>query len=621
MAAIDRRTFLLASGLGAASLLTPARFAFAQVPSNRRLHGISAFGDLKYPADFTHFDYVDPQAPKGGLFNFQPPSWQYNQNVQTFNTLNSFILRGDAPPRMELCFDSLMVRALDEPDAQYCHLAEWVEVSDDRNIWRFGLRLEARFHDGSPVTAADAAYSYNLLKEEGHPNIVITLREMTEAVAIDERTLELRFSGDQSANAILAAVEIPVLSKAYYSDRPFDSSTLDIPLSSGAYRPSRVDAGRFIEYGRVEDYWGRDLPTVMGQNNFDTLRIEFFADRQAGFEQFKKGEIQFRQEFTSKSWATEYNFPAITQGRVIKRTFPAERRPMMQAWPVNQRRARFSDWRVRQAINLCFDFRWTNDKIFYNAYERSQSLFEKSEFVATGMPTDAELAILEPLRERLPEAAFGEAVTQPVSDGSGRDRALLRQAVTLLDEAGWKRDGQVLKKDGETLSVEILIRSPVFERVLSGLVENMRRVGIETSIRLVDPVQFQSRLDTFDFDMVGLALSMSATPTRENLASMFSDSFAAVEGSNNYPGAQSGVYDDLLAHVGKAESREALVTAMRALDRVERARLDWIPNWYSADHKVAFWDMFGFPDTKPDYGWPVESLWWFDKEKARAIGR
>jgi microcin C transport system substrate-binding protein len=360
---------------------------------------------------------------------------------------------------------------------------------------------------------------------------------------------------------------------------------------------------------------------VRGQNNFDALRILFFAERNAGFEALTKGDVQFREEFTSKEWATAYTFPAITDGRVVKRTFPAEHNPMMQAWPINQRRNRFADWRVRQAVNLCFDFKWTNEKIFYNAYQRSQSLFEKSDFVATGLPSPDELAILEPLRDEIPEAAFGEAVLQPVSDGSGSDRDLLRGAIDLLTEAGWKREGKVLRKNGETLALEILIRASVFERVLSGFVRNLRRVGIDASIRLVDPVQFQARTDTFDFDMVGIARSMSATPTEEGLKSMFSHTSVSVDGSNNYPGADTTVYDTLLAHLGDATNREELVTAMRALDRVLRARLDWIPNWYSPDHKVAYWDMFGFPETKPDYGWPVESLWWFDQRKAEAIGK
>lgn len=616
-----RRDFLSMAAAAAGSLSVPARFAFANTPFGEKVHGLSAFGDLKHGPDYPHFDYVDPNAPKGGTFSFLPPYWYYNQNVQTFNTLNTFILRGDSPPRMETCFDKLMVRALDEPDAIYCHLAEWVEGSEDRNNWRFGIRPEARFHDGTPVTAHDVAFSMMILKKEGHPNIATLLREVSEAVAISDDVLEVRFSGNQSAQAILAAATTEVLSKAYYENNDFTAGNLNIPLSSGPYRPGRFEAGSFIEFDRVEDYWARDLPTMVGTNNFDTIRIEFFTDRQAGFEAFKKGAILFREEFTSKTWATEYTFPAITDGRVVKRTFPEEKNPRLQAWALNQRRAKFKDRRVREAVNLCFDFEWTNSKIFYDAYTRAQSLFESSEYIATGLPDADELALLEPVRELVPESTFGEAVLQPVTDGSGRDRVLLRKAVKLLQEAGWERSGTTMVKDGETLTLEVLIRSPVFERLLAGFVENMRRIGIDASIRLVDPVQFQSRLDAFDFDMVGFALSWTATPTEESLKTLFSPQYAAVDGSNNYPGTEAEVYDILLANVGKAETREELTIAMRVLDRVLRARLDWIPNWYSAAHRVAYWDMFGFFDPKPDYQWPVEALWWFDEEKAKAIGK
>ncbi len=609
-ASISRREFLSVAGLSATLLAMPARMAFAANPQGVKRHGLSAFGDLKYDEDFSHFDYVDPQAPKGGTFSFQPPNWFFNQNVQTFNTLNTFILRGDAPPRMELCFDRLMVRAIDEPDALYCHLAQWVEKLEDGDVWRFGIRPQARFHDGSPVSAADVVFSFMTLKEKGHPNLATTLIDLTDATVLDDMTVEIRFTGKQSAQAILSAANIPVLSSSYYATHDFESGSLAVPLSSGPYRPGRMETGKFIDFERVADYWAKDRPTARGLNNFERLRIEFFAERQAGFEAFKKGDVHFRQEFTSKTWETEYNFPAITDGRVVKRTFPSEKRPHLQAWALNHRLAKFADVRVRQAINLCFDFEWTNAKIFYSAYTRSQSLFATSEFVAQGLPDDAELALLEPIRDLLPEAAFGEAWMQPVSDGSGRDRQNLRKAVKLLDEAGWKRDGSVLKKDAETLSVQIMINAPVFERVFSGMVENMRRVGIDASMRLVDAAQYQARLDEFEFDMVLFALSFTATPSEESLQTIFSPRFANEPGSYNLAGANAPVYDKLLDYVRLADSREALIVAMRALDRVIRARQDWIPSWYSANHRVAYWDRFGFVEPKPDYAWPVETLWW-----------
>ncbi len=595
--------------------------AFAANPSETKLHGLSAFGELKYAADFAHFDYVDPKAPKGGRFNFSPPNWFFNQNTQTFSTLNTFVLKGDSPPRMEMCFDTLMVSALDEPDSIYCHLAEWVQIGKDRNDYTFGLRRGATFHDGKPVKASDVVFSFLQLKEKGHPQLAFPLAELVSARVLDESTVQIRYSGNQSAHAILAIASMPVLSRDFYTQHPFNSSSLDIPLSSGPYRVGRLEAGRFIEYERAADYWGGGLPTVAGLNNFDVIRIDFFAAREAAFEAFKKGSVHWHEEFTSKTWATEYGFPALAAGKVVKAEFPEEKRPAMQAWALNQRRERFRDERVRRAIDLCFDFEWTNAKIFYNAYTRSQSLFEKSDFVATGKPEGAELALLKSLEADVPKAAFGPAEEQPVSDGSGHDRSLLKKAYDLLGAAGYKRNGQLLEMDGEALTLEILIRSSAMERLLSGFVQNLRRLGINATMRLVDPAQYQSRLTSFDFDMTAYASQFEATPTAETLGQFISSELAKREGSYNLSGASEPVYDELIRHIRGVKSREELVVALRVLDRIERARLDWIPNWYSANHRVAYWDMFGFVEPKPDYGWPVESLWWYDGDKAKAIGK
>lgn len=620
---LTRRTLLAGAGATAALLGLPVSLtrAFAQNPTGERLHGLSAFGELKYAPDFTHFDYVNPEAPKGGRFHYSPPNWLFNQSPQTFNTLNTFVLSGDAPPRMENCFDSLMTSALDEPDSIYCHLAEWAEIAEDRNTYRFGLRPEALFHDGTPLTAEDVVFSFNLLKAEGHPSLATALRDMESIEAADPATVVLRFNGQHSARTVLAVASIPVLSQLYYTANPFDSGSLDIPLSSGPYRPGRVESGRFIEYERVRDYWAADLPTARGLSNFDVVRLEFYAERLAEFEAFKKGNIHWRQEATAQVWATGYDFPAVTEERVLKAEFPREKRPTMQAWAVNQRRAPFDDWRVRQAINLCFDFEWTNEKIFYGAYDRSQSLFENSEFKAEGLPGEAERALLESLESDVPEAAFGEAVTQPVSDGSGRDRELLREADRLLREAGFERQGGALLKDGKPLTLEILIHASVFERLHAGMIQNLRRLGVDAGIRLIDPAQYNARLMDYDFDMTMFAISFTATPTAEGLDQVFSTRSAEIPGTRNLPGAKVEIYDELLERLAQAQSRDELITVMKVMDRVLRARLDWIPNWYSANHLVAYWDMFGFKEPKPDYGWPVESLWWYDEEKATAIGR
>jgi microcin C transport system substrate-binding protein len=618
---LPRRDFLALTGAAAASALLPGR-AFAESPTGTKLHGLSAFGDLKYTADFQHFAYVNPDAPKGGAMSFAPPSWTFNQSVLTFNTLNSFALKGDAPPRMELCFDTLMTRALDEPDAVYGLLAESVTLSQDRNSFDFALRPQARWHDGTPLTVHDVAFSLLLYKDKGHPDLLLPLAELTQVQALDDRTVRLAFSGKQSAQTILTVVTMPIVSKAYYTANDFEASTMTPPLGSGAYRVGRVSAGRFIEYERATDYWGSDLAVNRGQNNFDRIRIDFYRDRQTAFEAFKKGDTTFRQEFVARVWTTGYDFPALKQGKVVKREFPGEKWPAMQSVAINQRRERFRDVRVRRALDLCFDFEWTKRTLFSGSYDRSQSNFEQSDFRADGLPSPQELALLEPFRAELPPEVFGEPVMQPVSDGSGRDRKLLGEAAKLLAEAGWKRaSGLVVNGKGEKLTVEMLAQDDSLVRIFSPWVDNMKAIGIDASVRLVDSSQYEERQSTFDFDLNMLRVSIGATPGVDSLESLYSSRAADRPGTRNYPGTKSPAIDALVAAAGRAQSRIELVTALRALDRVLRARLDWIPTYYLANHRAAYWDMFGFVEQKPDFGFPVETLWWFDQEKAAKIGK
>ncbi|TIL60421.1 MAG: ABC transporter substrate-binding protein [Mesorhizobium sp.] len=618
---LARRDFLALGTAAAAAALLPGR-AFAAIPTGVKLHGLSAFGDLKYSPGFTHFDYVNPDAPKGGQMNFAPPNSTFNQSFLTFNTLNSLVLRGESPPRTELCFDSLMASALDEPDAVYGRLAESVTLSPDRNSFRFSLRPQARFHDGSPMTAEDVAFALKLYKAKGHPNLSQALRHMTDAAAVDPVTVNLTFNGKQSAQNILAIVAMPIVSKAFYTVNDFDASTMTPPLGSGPYKIGRVAAGQTVEYERVADYWGRDLAVNRGVYNFDRIRIDFYINRQAAFEALKKGDTHFREEFTSRVWATGYDFPALKDGRVVKREFPGEKTPSMQAVALNQRRAQFRDVRVRRAIANCFDFEWTKRVLFYGAYERSQSNFERSDYKAEGLPSPEELALLEPFRAELPPETFGEAVMQPVSDGSGHDRKLLRAASRLLAEAGWKRAGNfVVNEQGERLRVEMLAEDDGIVRLLSPWAENMKTIGIDASIRQVDSTQYEQRQSNFDFDFTLLAWSIGATPTADGLEILYDSRMAKTPGMRNYPGTDSKAIDALIEAAGKAQSRVELITALKALDRVLRARLDWIPTYYLANHRVAYWDMFGFPEQKPDFGFPVEALWWFDKDKAAKIGK
>jgi len=607
---LNRRHFLELSGSAAIVACLPEK-AFAKLATGTPLHGLSAFGDLKYPPDFKHFDYVNPVAPKGGTFTLAPNTWYWNQNIQTFNTLNTLTFKGDSPPRMELTFDSLMASALDEPDSVYGLIAESVTLSQDRTKCLFKLRKEARFHDGSPIEAKDVVFTYETLKEKGHPLIRQTLAALDAVREISSHEVEMQFSAERGPNAILEAVGLPVLSKEWFRNRDFDTASMEATLGSGAYHVGRVAAGQLIEYDRVEDYWAKDLPVVRGLSNFDRIRIEFYRDRQPEFEAFKKGNIDFRQENVSKNWATGYDFPAIQQNKIIKRTFPKEKRPLMQAWALNQRRERFRDPRVREAINLCFDFEWTNANLFYATYERSQSNFNGSDFQAVGLPTVDELKVLERYRGKIPDAAFGEVPLMPISDGSGRDRKQFSRAIALLEEAGFKRkNGQFHSENGEKLSLEILSNSESFSRIYNPFVQKMRAIGIDASLRLVDPTQYQARMQDFDFDLVGIAMQFGATPTKESLASMFGSEASKTPGSYNLPGTSDPIIDALIDDVGNVSTREELVATIRVLDRYLRIRLEWIPNWTVANHLVAYWDRFGFKEPKPDYGFPVETLWW-----------
>lgn len=621
---LDRRQFLGLTGAALAgavlpfSALPPAR---AANPRGVPLHGLSAFGELKYAAGFSHFDYASPDAPSGGRFVFTPPYWIANQNPQTFNSLNTFTLRNDAPPRMELCYDSLMKRAYDEPSAIYGLLAETVTISEDGNSYDFALRPEARFSTGLPVTGNDVAYTLLALKHAGHPDFSIPLRSLENAEATGENGVRLTFDGTQSPRNILLVATMPIVSSDFLAYREFEDRFTDPIPGSGRYQVGRFELGRFIEYDRRPDYWANEVGVAKGFGHFDTIRVEFFTEREIAFEAFKKGLLNYREEFTSRTWKTGYDFPALNEGRVVKTVLPGERRPRFQVQALNMRRERFRDERVRRAIALAFDFEWINENIFFGAYTRSQSPFMSSDLMATGEPSAAERALLDPLRDQVPEAVFGEAPLMVETDGSGADRTVLREAANLLREAGWERDGTRLVKDGQPLELEILIRASVFERVYLPYVQSLKRLGIDASLRLVDPAQYANRLDDFDFDMIGAAVSMVPLPTEASLVNLFGSSAADNPAAKNYAGIADPAVDALIAAAGRAETREDFTAAVRALDRVLRANLYVIPSWVSEGHRVAYWDEFGRSDIQPDFHFPVEELWWHDAGRAAAIGR
>jgi microcin C transport system substrate-binding protein len=615
---LTRRSAL---AMGAAAAAVPLLPRAARAQAEAWFHGLSGFGELKYPPGFPRFDYVDPTAPKGGAVSLQISSTTGNQAFDTFNTLNIFVLKGDGAAGMTLTFDSLMARALDEPDAMYGLVAEAVRAAPDGLSHSWRLRPQARFHDGSPLTAEDVAFSIMLLKEKGHPAFGQALRFVEGAEALDARTVTVRYDKARSRNLPLLVAGLPIFSKVFYTARPFDDATLDAPLGSGPYRVGRLEQGRFIEFTRVADYWAKDLAVNVGLSNFERIRYEYYRDRQVALEGFKAATITFREEFTSRDWANSYDFPAVREGRVKRETIPDETPSGTQGWWFNTRREQFADRRIRDGLNNLFDFEWTNTNIMFGSFQRTASFFENSDMKATGKPSPEELKLLEPLRGSVPDEVFGEPFVPPVSDGSGQDRNLLRRADALLREAGCKRDGNILRlPSGKPFEIEFLDFSGALQPHTASLIKNLKLVGIEARYRIVDAAQYQRRVDAFDFDIITRRASMGMTPD-EGLRSMFGSRTATVEGSSNIAGVRDPAVDTLINAALTAGTRADLVTACRALDRVLRAGRYWIPMWFKAGHWLAYWDMFGRPAVKPRYDRGAPATWWYDEAKAKRIGK
>jgi microcin C transport system substrate-binding protein len=632
----NRRELLAGAGAASALLMArPLRAETAQTAETARtagtaqtaeiagpeVHGLSSFGDLALPPDFKHFAYVNPAAPKGGQLSLQIKVAIGNQNFDTFDTLNIYVFKGDGAAGMDATFDSLMLPAGDEPDSAYGLVARSVTVSADRLTYRFRLRPEARFHDGSRITGKDVAFSLMTLKEKGHPTFRAVLTELASADADGDDVAVIRFTPERSRDAHLTVVGLPIYSEAYWRNRDFEASTLEAPLGSGPYKVSRFEPGRYIEFERVADYWAKDLPVRIGTANFDRLRYEYFRDRQVAFEAFKSGAFNYQEEYTSRNWATGYDFPAVHDGRVKKETLPNGAPVPSQGWYFNTRRDAFKDPRIREAIGLAFDFSWTNRNIMFGLYKRTESFFENSPLKATGKPGPEELALLEPFRGKVPDEVFGEPYVPPVSDGSGSDRALLRRADTLLKEAGCRRQGGTLMRpDGRPFEIEFLDFQAALQPHTQPFQENLKRLGIQAFSRIVDAAQYRRRMNDYDFDMASMALGGSMTPG-DDLRVVFGSKQGQNPGSRNIAGIADPVVDALIDRISKAKTREELTFACRALDRVLRAGRYWIPMWYRSDSWVAYWDVFARPDTAPKYGTGAPGTWWWDEEKAKRIGR
>ncbi len=612
---LSRRAFV--AGVGASALCQYAHAAAnapaaGQAPAGWTVsHGMSVFGELAEKADFKSFPYVRLDAPKGGVVS--------QESYGPFNSLNPFILAGDAPEGIEIIYDSLLTSSLDERDALYPLVAKSVATSPDKRGLRFELRREARFHDGSPLTAKDVVFSLETLRQKGRPTIRQALRDLESVTAEGDHVVVMKLAEGASRDLKLIVARQPIFSSKYYATKKFEEPTLDPPLASGPYKVGKFEAGRFIAFDRVPDYWGKDLPVNVGQNNFDVVRFEYFNDRPVAFEAFKAGAFTVHEEFTSATWATGYDFPAFREKRVVRGEIPDANISGIQGWIYNTRKPALKDPRVREAIGYAFDFAWTNKNLMYGAYTRTESYFENSEMKARGKPEPRELAILEQFRGKVPEEVFSDPYVPPLTDGSGQDRALLKRASDLLALAGFKRNGMnLMMPDGKPMEIEFLDFSSALERHTQPFIKNLKLLGIDARLRIVDAAQYQRRLEDFDFDVITRRLSMAFSPGEE-LRALFGSEAAGTRGSRNLGGVADPVVDALVAKALQAQTREELVNICRALDRVLRAGRYWTPHWYKATHWIAHWDVFGRPERSPKFSPGIISTWWWDRERAKNI--
>jgi microcin C transport system substrate-binding protein len=576
-------------------------------------HGIALHGQPKYGPDFQHFDYVNPNAPKGGEGRFAA--------IGSFDTFNPFNIKGQAAAGIGQFFETLLTGSADEPFSEYGLIAESVEVPEDRGSVTFNLRPQARFHDGSPITADDVLFSFETLKTKGSPFFRLYYAGVAKAEKLGERQVKFTFAAGENRELPLIVGQMPVVSKKYWESRDFGATTLEIPVGSGPYRIERFEPGRFIVYQRDDHYWGKDLPVSRGLNNIDRLRYDYYRDVTVALEAFKAGAYDLRLENSAKQWATGYDFPALARGLVRKETFPRQMPAGMQGFAFNLRRPLFQDARIRRALAYAFDFEWSNRNLFYGQYTRTRSYFDNSELAARGLPSPEELAILEPLREQLPPEVFTTAYEPPTAADSEQLRANMKKALELLQEAGWTfRDRKLVNaKTGEPFRFELLIGEPTWERIALPFARNLERLGIEMSVRSVDSAQYENRLRDFDFDVVVNVWGQSLSPGNEQ-REYWSSAAADQPGSRNLVGLKNPAIDRLVDQVIAAPDRTSLVNQVRALDRALQWNFLVIPHWHIPYDRIAFWDKFGYPPVTPLQGVQLNA-WWIDPAKDAALVR
>lgn len=614
------RTFLL---LLTFFLASPA---FADDSTVTRSHAIAVLGTPALPADFPYFPYVNPDAPKGGEVTLA--------SIGTFDSFNPFIMRGTAAVGMTSpwvvlpggsgsgsvighVWESLLASSADEIATGYGHLAKTVELPADKMWVAFELRPEARFSDGTPVTAEDVAWTFRTLMTQGRPAFRIEMGEVKDVTVEGPLRVVFHFTANDNRELPLILGGLPVLPKHYFEGRDFTRPLSDAPIGSGPYRVANFELGRSITYERRPDWWAANLPTGKGTNNFDRVRIEYFRDSTVAMEGFKAGQIDLRSENIAKNWANAYAFPAVGNGLVIKKSFEHRLPTGMQGFAMNTRRPVFQNPLVRQAMAWAFDFEWANKNLFYGAYTRTLSYFSNSELASSGIPQDGELALLEPFRASLPPQLFTQPFRLPVTDGSGNNREQLRTALDLLQQAGWQvKDRKLVGPDGQPMAFTILLDDPSLERAALPYVQTLQKLGIEARVRTVDPAQYQHLTDDFDFDMIMMIYAEGDIPGNE-LRDYFTCPAAKAQGSMNAPGICDPAVDALVQDVISAQDRGSLAVAARALDRVLLWQWYMVPNWHSSEFHVAWWNRFGQPGKPIREGFNFDT-WWVDADKAKA---
>jgi microcin C transport system substrate-binding protein len=610
---------LLLSGL-----LTPA---LADDGPVSRSNAIAVLGKPALPPDFPYFPYVDPNAPKGGDVTLA--------SIGSYDSFNPFILRGTATggmvsPWVTLpggsgsgssvghVWESLLTSSADEMDSGYGHLAQTIELPADKMWVAFELRPEAKFSDGTPVTAEDVAWTYRTLLDQGRPSFRIQMADVKDVEVEGPRRVVFHFKSNENRELPLILGELPVLPEHFFAGRDFTKPLTDPPIGSGPYRISNFELGRSVTYERRPDWWAANMPTGKGTNNFDRVRIEYFRDSTVAMEAFKAGQIDLRSENISKTWATAYDFPAVERGLVIKQEFTHHLPTGMQGWAMNTRRPIFANPLVRQAMAEVYDFEWANKNLFYSSYTRTLSCFSNSDLASSGIPQGDELKLLEPYRAELPAELFSQPFKLPVTDGSGNNREELRKALDLLGQAGWTvKERKLVDANGQPMSFIILLDDPSLERVALPYVQSLQKIGIDVGVRTVDPAQYQHLTDDFDFDMTMMVYPEGDIPGNE-LRDYFTCAAAKAQGSYNIAGICDPAVDALVEKVITAQDRKTLDTAARALDRVLLWRWFLVPNWDSRTFHIAYWNRFGHPDKPIREGFNFDT-WWVDAAKAQAL--